>query len=159
MRRPIVFLICLCTLAACSPRVDLSRAISVEPVTSGWNGTASAGPQTKIVPVVSFRVKNRSSQRLDALQINVVFHRVGEDAEWGTGFVPAVGAGGLPPGRDSDVLTVASPLGYTGMDAKPDLLNNSQFVDVAVRLFAKSGSGQWTPIGEFPVARRLVNGD
>jgi hypothetical protein len=140
--------------SACAPRVDLARSLEVEAITSGW--TAVSG--SKIVPVVTFRVKNRSAVQLRALQLNVVFHRAGEDTEWGAGFVPSIGAEGLAAGAASRALTVASPLGYTGTDPAPDLLKNSAFVDATARILAKSAAGAWTPVGDYPIARQMIAG-
>ena len=36
------------------------------------------------------------------------------------------------------------------------MLQNSQFVDAKVDLFAKYGSAQWTQVGEFPITRQLI---
>jgi hypothetical protein len=36
------------------------------------------------------------------------------------------------------------------------MLKNSQFVDAKVDLFAKYGSGQWTPIASHPISRQLL---
>ena len=74
-------------VSGCAPHVDLGAAIDVETVSSGWTVVGSS----KIVPFVSFKLKNRSADRLQAVQVNAVFHRVGDAAEWGTGFLPSVG--------------------------------------------------------------------
>ena len=47
-------------------------------------------------------------------------------------------------------------MGYTGTDPVDELLNNSRFVDAKVELFVKAGSGQWTRVGEYPIARQLT---
>ena len=49
-------------------------------------------------------------------------------------------------------------LGYTGTDPFEDLLSNSQFVDAKVEVFVKAGSGQWTRVGEYPIAREFYTG-
>lgn len=159
MARLLLVALAVLALGACGPHVDLARGLQVEPVSTGWNAAVAEPGQTKIVPVVSFRLRNVSSERLRTLQVNAVFHRIGDEAEWGSGFVPTVAKDGLAPGSETPTLTVASPLGYTGSDPKTDLLWNSQFVDVQVRLFAKTGSASWTPIGEYPIQRRLLAGD
>jgi hypothetical protein len=138
--------------AACAPRVEAASAIEVETVTSGWT---AVGP-SKVVPVVSFKLKNRSTGRLRSLQVNAVFHRVGDPAEWGTGFVPSVGQDGLEAGVESEAVTITSPLGYTGTESPSDLLKNSRFVDAQVRILARFGSTGWTPLGDYRIARQLL---
>jgi hypothetical protein len=36
------------------------------------------------------------------------------------------------------------------------MLHNSHFVDAKVDLFARYGSQQWTRMGEYPIARQIV---
>ena len=68
----------------------------------------------------------------------------------------AAGSDGLDPGATTAALTVRSPLGYTGTDSREQMLQNKQFVDAKVDLFAKYGSAQWKKVGEYPITRRLL---
>ena len=90
------------------------------------------------------------------LQVNAVFRRVGETEEWGNRFLTAVGSDGLASGATTDAIIINSPLGYTGTEPRVDMFNNSHFVDAKVDLFAKYGSTQWNRIGEYPIARQLI---
>ena len=36
------------------------------------------------------------------------------------------------------------------------MLQNTQFVDAKVELFAKYASQQWARVGEYPIERRLI---
>jgi len=47
----------------------------------------------------------------------------------GSGFVTVAGSSGLKAGATSDPLTVTSQLGYTGTEARAEMMKNSQFVD------------------------------
>lgn len=144
-------------LVACnSPTLDLASSLTVEEVSTGWLDAGIVNGQNKLVPTLSFRLKNISNQTLRTLQVNVLFYRVSEDNEWGSGFKTVVGSAGLAPGATSDTQTVASQLGYTGSESRQQMLQNPQFVDTKARLFAKYGSAQWTPIGEYPVTRRII---
>jgi hypothetical protein len=145
-----------CLVAGCSRSVDLSHALQVHAVTSGWIDTHTVDGKTKVVPTFSFTLKNRSDQKLAMLQVNALFRRVGDEGEWGTSFVTAAGADGLGPG-DATPLTVTSPVGYTGSDSRTGLLAHSQFVDARVDVFARYGSAQWTRLGRFHIARELLN--
>jgi hypothetical protein len=142
--------------SACGPAVDLKKGIEIELVSSGWFDAGIVNGQNKLVPSVSFRLKNVSDQRLAVLQVNALFHRVSESDEWGSGLVTVAGSEGLAAGATTPVLTIRSQLGYTGPETRADMLKNSQFVDAKVNLFAKYGSTQWTPIAEFPVSRQLI---
>ena|SRR5579872_3556629 len=141
---------------ACAPAVDVAKGVQVADVSTGWvDATAPAGTN-KIVPSVSFTLKNVSDRTLPALQINAVFRRAHEPQEWGNGFRAVPAARGVAPGRATDRVTISAQLGYTGTDPHEALLQNSQFVDATVDLFARAGSAQWTRIGEYPIARQLM---
>ena len=146
-----------CTLAiSCGPKVDLKTGLQVSNVSTGWFDSGIVDGKNKLVPTVSFRLKNVSDRPLTTLQVNALFRRVTEKDEWGSGFITAAGSSGLKPGVETEPLTIKSQLGYTGTEARQEMLQNSQFVDAKVELFAKYGSGQWTRLGEYPIARQLL---
>ena len=139
------------------PSIDLSEALQVEAVGSGW--LVAAGTvygKKKLVPSVSVRLTNKSDRTLPILQVNALFRRVGDTDEWGSAFLTAVGSEGLSPRATTQTLALKSTLGYTGEESGPDMLHNSRFVDARVDLFAKYGSSKWVPIGAYPITRRLI---
>ena len=141
---------------ACAPNVDLTSGLTVESVSTGWADAGHLDSHNRIVPSVSFRLKNVTDQKLRTLQINALFRRVNEQQEWGSGFKAATGSEGLAPGAETQTITVKSSIGYTGTDGTQELLTNSEFIDARVELFAKNGSSNWTRIGEYAVSRRLL---
>ena len=145
-------------VAACGKPVDLSTGLKVEDVSTGWldAGVSDTG-QNKLVPVVRFRLKNASDQKLPVLQVNAVFRPANDEKEWGTRFQAVTGSEGLSAGATTSELTVKSDHGVTGTDPTPDLLKNSHFVDARVQLYAKYGSLSWVRIAEYPVTRQLIN--
>jgi hypothetical protein len=149
-------LLLICFASACSPTVDVTAALRLESVTTGWADVGPVGKENKLVPVVSFTVKNASDQTLAPVQVNAVFRRVGESSEWSNAMVIAADSTGLPPAAETGQLVIKGVAGYTGSDPHWDLLKNSQFVDATVDLFARYGSRQWARVGEFPIARRII---
>jgi len=142
---------------ACGPVVDLTHGLQVESVSTGWYEAVATDTQIKLVPAVSFKLKNVSDQKLGVLQVNAVFKRIDEDHEWASGFMTAAGSDGLSPGAATKTLFVTSPLGYTGTESRFDMLKNSHFVDAKVQVFAKYASTKWVPVGEYPIARQLID--
>ena len=152
----LVFLAALAT-ASCGPKVDLAKGLQVVDVSTGWWDAGVVNGQNKLVPTVSFTLKNASEQKLVSLQVNALFRRVTENDEWGSELVIAAGSSGLPAGQSTAVLTAKSPRGYTGSDqSRQEMLQNTHFVDAKVDLFAKYGSTQWTRLGTYPIARQLL---
>jgi hypothetical protein len=160
MRAPVRVAFALAALlgaAACGPTVDLSKGLQITIVSSGWYDAGIVNGQNKLVPSVTFKVRNVSHQTLASLQVNALFRRVTEKDEWGSGFITAAGSSGLTPNAETQPLTIRSPLGYTGSDqSRQEMLAHSQFVDAKVELFAKYGSTQWTRVGEYPITRQLI---
>ncbi len=144
------------TSAGCDARVDLTTALHFESVTTGWSDVSGDGGGNKLVPTVSFRLTNASDRTLAPLQVNAIFRRVGDPGEWSNAMVTAAGSAGLPPASSTGPLVIKGTLGYTGTDPHWDMLRNSQFVDAKVDLFARYGSQQWTRIGEYSIARQIV---
>ena len=142
--------------SSCTAGADVATALQVVDVSTGWFDAGIVNGQNKLVPTVTFKLKNVSDKPVTTLQANVLFHRVNSAEEWGSGFLKVAGSEGLAPGATSDPLTVKSDLGYTGSETRADMLKNSQFVDAKVRILAKAGSNYWHPLGEYPIERRLL---
>src|SRR5262249_10847212 len=123
---------------------------------TGWFDAGIVNGQNKLVPSISFKLKNTADQKLPALQINALFRRLTEKDEWGSGFLMVAGSGGLAGGASTGPLSINSQLGYTGTEPRLEMLKNSRFVDAKVDLFAKYGPTQWTKVGEYPIARQLL---
>ena len=159
MRALVWLLLCAAAVcsAACGPNVDLTKGLQVTIVNTGWYDAGIINGQNKLVPAVSFKIKNVSDQKLNSLQVNALFRRVTENDEWGSELVIAAGSSGLPAGQTTAVLTAKSPRGYTGSDqSRQEMLQNSHFVDAKVDLFAKYGSMQWALVGTYPISRQLL---
>ncbi len=157
MRAPVLLLLLGLVTLACGPTVDLSKALSLDEVATGWHDAGVVDGKNKIVPTIAFKVKNGSDQPLGGLQVNAIFRRVTEPDEWGSGFVKVAGSDGLKPGATSEAIAINSQRGYTGEEARADMLKNSQFVDAKVEVFAKYASTQWKKIGEYQVTRQLAD--
>ena len=167
--------------SACTS-LDVQTALDVTEVTTGWLdvGFDNLG-RNKLVPAISFRLRNVSEERLRTLQLNGVFRRcmvlyagqtapenpvsppddaagtcMGEDREWGSALVRAVGRNGVAPGDDAGPFTMESSLGYTGEQSLAEMLGHRDFVDVKIELFVKHRAEQWARLGEFPIERNLL---
>jgi hypothetical protein len=142
--------------AGCTPSVDLAESIEVLDVSTGWYDAGIVEGKNRLVPSISFRLRNTSDETLPTLQVNALFRRVGETDEWGSAFLKVSGSEGLPPGATTDLIVADSQLGYTGTEPRLEMFKNAYFVDATVEIFAKYGSQQWTLVGQYPIARELL---
>ena len=153
----LLLLLAIVSSTACGPTVDLTKGLEVAVVNSGWYDLGIVNGQSKLVPTVTFTLHNTSDQKLVTLQINALFRRVGENTEWGSGFMTVVGSQGLALGATTEPITIRSQLGYTGSDqSRQEMLANTHFVDAKVELSAKYGSTQCVRIAEYPIKRELI---
>lgn len=137
--------------------IDVTASLRLTQVSSGW---FDAGPDSlgrnKLVPSVSFRLENNTDDKISYLQINGVFHRRGEEEDWGTAFVRAFGREGLDAGQTTTVFRLESERGYTGEQARDEMLAHRDFVDVTMDLFVKHRGNQWIRLDSVDVDRQLM---
>jgi hypothetical protein len=142
-------------LGGCRSR-EVERDLRITDVRTGWYDAGIVAGQNKLVPSVSFRIQNVSQQPIDSVQILATFRRLNEQEAWGDRLVRGVGDDELAPGATGEPLIVRSERGYTGSEARAQMLKNSQFVDAKVELFGKHGSRTWVKMGEFQIDRELI---
>jgi len=101
-------------LAACN-RVRPVEVLEPLDVTTGWYdaGILEDG-KNKLVPSVSLKLRNKSDEAIDGVQINAIFRRVNEAEMWGEHYGWAVQREALAPGQATRDLVLRSTLGYTG---------------------------------------------
>ena len=151
----LVLLVALAT-ASCGPKVDLAKGLQVVDVSTGWWDAGVVNGQNKLVPSISLKLKNGDTEPIAGVQLNAIFHRVGEEDGWGEHFVQAVDRSGLAPGATSQQIVLRSGLGYTGSQSRIELLQNSQFVDARVDIFGKQGRGNWVKLAAVRIDRQLL---
>jgi hypothetical protein len=128
----------LTTSVSCAPDVDLKKGLQILDVSTGWFDAGLVNGQNKLVPAITFKLKNVSDQKLSVIQVNVLFKQVNNPAEWGSGLLSVVGSKGLAPGATTETLMVKSDH------------------DARIEFSAKYGSVQWTRLADFPVTRTLI---
>jgi hypothetical protein len=142
-------------VAGCQSR-EVEKVLQVTNVQTGWYDAGIVDGQNKLVPSVSFHLQNVTDDPIESVQVNAVFRQVTEDLAWGDRLIRGVGSDGLAGGATGGTLVVRSPRGYTGTQSRAEMLQNKEFVDVKVDLFARHGSRTWAKIGEFQIERKLL---
>jgi hypothetical protein len=143
---------------ACGPSIDLKQDLQVADVRTGWfDAGIVVGGKNKLVPSISFVLRNASEHEVNSVQLNLAFWRKGEDGEFDGAFLAtAIDRTGLAPGEQTPTITLRGSVGYTGEQPRAEMLQHRLFVDVTARLFVKRGSSPWVLLGEFPIERRLL---
>ena len=143
--------------AGCRRNIEVEKVLTIVDLHTGWYDAGIVeGGKNKLVPSVSFKLKNAPAEPVDGVQINAVFRRVNEPEAWGEHYVKAIGPEGLAAGATTHDIVLRSNLGYTGTQARMQMLKNPEFVDAKVEIFAKHGSRTWVKIGEYKIDRQLL---
>lgn len=145
--------------SACGPRPDL-KSITLVPGLSGYayGGVTKDGAyqgQDRLLPSVTFQLKNEGALPIEYVDLTVAFWRVTDDGEKDSKLIHAIGRTPLAPGATTDTLTVRSDTGYTSPAARTEFFLNPNFVDFKAKIFARRG-GSNASLGEIPVERRLL---
>jgi hypothetical protein len=152
-----VLVFVLASSLGCNRGVDPIAVLEPLDIITGWYDAGIVeGNMNKLVPSVSLKLRNKSSDPVRSIQINAVFRRVGEPEMWGEHFGWAIQREPLAPGGQTNELVLRSGLGYTGEQPRMQMLQNSQFVDAKVEIFLRQGSRVWAKLAEFPIQRQLL---
>lgn len=135
---------------------EVGTTLQVTDVVTGWFDAGIVRGQNKLVPTISFRVKNVADRPISNVDFNSVFRVVGDSEQLGSKYVKGIDRNGLAPGGAVGPFVLRSELGYTSEAPRMQMLQNSQFKDAQVDVFAKHGSGQWVKLAEHTIQRQLL---
>jgi hypothetical protein len=143
-------------VAGCRSR-EVEKDLRMTDVKTGWYDAGIVDGQNKLVPSISFRLRNISGEPISRVKMNAVFHSIDapQDA-WGDHMIQAIDRDALDAGATGGSLVLRSPRGYTGTEARLVMLKNSHFIDATVSVFGRHGSRNWTKLGEFRIDRQLL---
>ncbi len=145
------------TASGCA-QVDLKTVLEVQELTSGYHDAGVIeGGLNKLVPSVTFRIKNISTEPVSSVDMVIFFWGVQyeQPMELDEVIIKAIGSDGLAPGALSEPIVVRSKQGFSMEQARAELFNHRDFRDTTAKLFMKRG-GKIVPFGEFVTERRLL---
>lgn len=148
----------LVAFSGCAQSVDVEKVLTITDVHTGWyDAGVQPDGKNKLVPSISLRLQNISEQPIKSVHLNAIFRRVDEpQVGWGEHYVRAIGPEGLAPGATTQPIVLRSNLGYTGTQPRLQMLQNREFVDAKVEIYAKHGSRTWARLGEYQIDRQLL---
>jgi hypothetical protein len=157
MNRTVPVLCLLAVAAAGCNSVDPTAVLEPIDVGTGWYDAGIVeGNQNKLVPSITLKLRNKSTDDVRSVQINAIFKRQNEAEMWGEHFGWAVQGEPLAPGGTTRELVLRSERGYTSEQPRLQMLQNTYFVDAKVEIFLKHGSRVWAKLAEFPIQRQLL---
>jgi hypothetical protein len=145
----------LLAATACAPAVDLSKALEVTDSLGGYYDAGLKDGWNYLKPSISFRLRNKSNQKLGPVQITVAFWKDGDDGEWDSTVLQGIHAEGLPAGATTESLLARANIGYRLEGARADFFSHHAFQDVTAKLFASQG-GRIYPLGQVKLERVII---
>ena len=142
------------TMTACSGQADLKQALQVTDITTGWFDAGVVDGKNKLVPSITFRLRNTSQADVDTASLNIVFKYVDTGEEHDSIFVQRVDFSD----KQTEPITVRSQTGYTGdpPQTRADMLKNSQFRDLEAVVFVRQSTSQWIELHRVRIDRQLM---
>jgi hypothetical protein len=148
-------LVCLVVSSACGPTVDLSKALEVTDVLTGFYDEGVKDGKSRLVPSISFRLHNKDTQEIGPVQVTVAYWRQGDDGEWDSIVLQGIHGQGLPGGATTESLLARAKVAYTLEGARADFFNHHLFQEVTAKLFA-SQAGHIVPIGQYKLDHVII---
>ena len=111
-------------------------------------------PKLTLVPTVTFKLKNNSSETLRYINVNAIFKEVDSVENLGDSFHTAVRGEGLAPGATSPPITLKSNFGVAGKTLD-SFKANPHWKSYYVKLFVQMGGPRHISMGEYPVSRQI----
>jgi hypothetical protein len=161
-RRPLpaaAFALLLAASAApamsCGPSdAEVLKTVAVTDVLGGWYDFGVVPEGNKLVPSITFKLKNTGTRPIGSVQIMVSFWLDGKDGETDSTQVRGIGDP-IEPGASTGPIQVNSGWGFTIAAPRAEAFTNSNFLDATAKVFGKRG-GKIVPLGEFKLERRLI---
>ena len=150
----------LCALTAallftvsCSTPVDLKQALQVTDVSTGLFDAGIVDGQNKLVPSVTFRLRDTSGS-LSRVALNTVFKLADNGETHEEIFKQRVD---FKDGQ-TELLTFRAQVGYTGTppQSRADMLKNSYFRDMDAVVMVREVAAQWVELHRVRVERVLL---
>jgi hypothetical protein len=142
--------------AACGPEPDLATALKAVPGITGYrHGGVDSMGQHRLLPSITFQLKNDGDVPMTYVDINVSFWREGDATEQDSKLIKGITSTPLAPGTTGDSITVDASIGYTSPVSTEQAFTSVEYKPFIVKLFAKR-RGRTTLLGEYPVDQRVL---
>ena len=146
--------------AGCESR-DVQKDLQIVDVRTGYYdlGQVPGNPeQIKIVPGVTFSLKNVSDRAIGGVEVDAVFRKAGKDVVTDEHYVKAIPSNQpLAAGATTEPIVLKSRFGFTGTETRPQMFKNSLFEDQQVTVLGKHGRNNWARMGTFLIERVPIN--
>lgn len=135
---------------------ELEQSIEITDINTNWveKYYQPWPPKLTLVPAISFKIKNISDKPLKYINVNANFRFRDDYENLGDSFLAAIRGKAIPPGENSDEITLKSNYGVEGSNLE-HFRNNPQWKVVLCKLFVKSRGSAFILMGEYTIAKEI----
>ena len=141
-------------LVACGQPVDLKTSLQVTDLVTGWYDAGIVDTKNKLVPSITFRLKNTSTSDLPYVSMNVVFRNLVMNETHEEVFKQR-----LPlTNNQTELITIRAQNGAVGEppQSRLEMLQNSNFQDMEAVILVRQSASQWVELHRVRVERQLI---
>ncbi len=122
-----------------------------------WVEKESTPNEVKVVPSITFKIKNTGKRPLEYVNLEGVFEIEETGKVLSDGAAQAFGDKPLQPGETSAEIFIKAFFGYSGR-TKASIIDNKEWKQIRVKLFARTKGSPPVAIGEIYSIKREIEG-
>jgi hypothetical protein len=134
---------------------ELKASVKTIPVKSQWTYKYRTAHEVRIVPEITFKIKNTGKKPIQYLIANVIFEIEGLNQELGNGWKPIITKKPLAPGKISEPITIKSGFGYRASSVKAFYNNYNQWKRCWATIFIKWNGSQYAKFGVYEIKKYI----
>lgn len=136
---------------------ELQKSIQIVWHETKWVEKESIPQEVKIVPCISFKIKNTGDAPLQYVDMEAVFDFEETGTNHSDGVVSILDEP-LKPGDISDVITIQSMFGYAATSKAAFMKNKSEWKKMVAKIFARSRGSGLVRIGNIFPINQVIEG-
>ncbi len=134
---------------------EVKNSIKVLVVNTDWTYKYRTKNEVRIVPEITFKIKNIGKKPLQYLIANVIFDLEGLNQELGNGWKPIISKKPLLPGETSEPITIKSGFGYRASSVKAFYKNYYNWKRAWANIFIKWKGSRYVKFGTFEIRKHI----
>lgn len=136
---------------------ELAESIKVVDYDTKWVEKESTADEVKIVPSITFKIKNTGKRPLEYVTFEGVFEIEESGKVLSDGVAQSFFDKPLMPGEVSDNIFIKAFFGYSGR-TKASIMENKEWKQIRVKIFARAKGSTPVAIGEIYPIKKIIEG-
>lgn len=136
---------------------EVAESIKMVSYDTKWLEKESTADEVKVVPSITFKIKNVGKRSLEYVTFEGVFEIVESGKVLSDGVAQSFFDKPLLPGEVSDNILIKAFYGYSGR-TKTSIMENKEWKQIQVKIFARAKGSSPVAIGEIYPIKKIIEG-